>query len=55
MTSIKKNKDLETVWQDWEKNGGNPTDENGLFLNMDMKDYEMATFSKVMKWQLLAK
>lgn len=51
MTSIRKNKDLETVWQEWEKNGGNPTDENGLFLNMDMVGYEMATFGKVMKWQ----
>ncbi len=51
MTSITKNKDLETVWQEWENNGGNPTDENGLFLNMDMVGYEMANFGKVMKWQ----
>ena len=51
MTSITKNKDLETVWQEWENNGGNPTDENGLFLNMDTVGYEMANFSKVMKWQ----
>jgi L-ascorbate metabolism protein UlaG (beta-lactamase superfamily) len=51
MKSITKNKDLETVWKDWEKNGGNPTDEDGLFLNMDMVGYEKATFGKVMKWQ----
>jgi L-ascorbate metabolism protein UlaG (beta-lactamase superfamily) len=51
MTSITKNKDLETIWADWEKKGGNPTDENGLFLNMDTVGYEKATFSKVMKWQ----
>ena len=51
MTSIKKNKDLETVWEEWEKKGGNPTDENGLFLNMDIVGYEMANFGKVMKWQ----
>lgn len=51
MTSITKNKDLETVWHEWENNGGNPTDENDLFINMDTVGYEMATFSKVMKWQ----
>jgi len=51
MTSIKMNKDLETIWHEWEKNGGNPTDENDLFINMDTVGYEMATFSKVMKWQ----
>ena len=51
MESIKKNKDLETVWQEWEKKGGNPTDENGLFLNMDTVGYEMANFGKVVKWQ----
>jgi L-ascorbate metabolism protein UlaG (beta-lactamase superfamily) len=51
MKSITKNKDLETIWKDWEKNGGNPTDEDGLFLNMDMVGYEKATFGKVMKWQ----
>ena len=51
MTSIKMNEDLETVWLEWEKNGGNPTDENGLFVNMDTVGYEMATFGKVMKWQ----
>ena len=44
MTSIMKHKDLETIWQEWEKNGGNPTDENGLFINMDTVGYEMANF-----------
>jgi L-ascorbate metabolism protein UlaG (beta-lactamase superfamily) len=51
MTSITKNKDLETVWEEWEKKGGNPTDENGLFLNYDTNGYVKATFGKVMKWQ----
>jgi L-ascorbate metabolism protein UlaG (beta-lactamase superfamily) len=51
MASITKNKNLETIWADWEKKGGNPTDENGLFLNMDTVGYEKATFGKVMKWQ----
>ena len=55
MTSITKNKDLETVWHEWENNEGNPTDENGLFLNMDTVGYEMANFGKVMKWQTLVK
>jgi L-ascorbate metabolism protein UlaG (beta-lactamase superfamily) len=51
MTSITKNNDLETIWKEWEKKGGNPLDENGLFINMDTVGYEKATFSKVMKWQ----
>ena len=51
MTSIKKNKELETVWEEWEKKGGNPTDENGLFLNMDTAGYHQAKFKDVWKWQ----
>ena len=51
MTSITKNMELETIWKEWEENGGNPTDENGLFLNMDTNGYHKATFSNVMKWQ----
>ncbi|MEA5460363.1 MBL fold metallo-hydrolase [Arcicella sp. LKC2W] len=51
MKQITKNPDLETVWQEWEKNGGNPLDENGLFLNMDTVGYEKAAFSNVFKWK----
>ena len=51
MNLITKNADLETIWQQWETNGGNPVDENGLFLNMDTVGYEKATFSKVLEWQ----
>ena len=51
MKSITKNNDLKTIWQQWEANGGNPVDENGLFLNMDTIGYEKATFSKVLEWQ----
>ena len=51
MISITKNKDLETVWEEWEKKGGNPTDENGLFQNMDTVGYEKAKFGNVWKWQ----
>ncbi len=51
MTLIKNNKDLETIWADWEKKGGNPTDEDGLFLNFDTKGYHNAAFKDVWKWQ----
>lgn len=51
MISITKNKDLETIWEEWEKKGGNPTDENGLFQNMDTIGYEKAKFGNVWKWQ----
>lgn len=51
MKQITKNPDLETVWQEWEINGGNPLDENGLFLNMDTVGYEKASFGNVLKWQ----
>lgn len=51
MKLITKNNDLETIWEEWEINGGNPVDENGLFLNMDTVGYEKATFGKVLKWQ----
>jgi L-ascorbate metabolism protein UlaG (beta-lactamase superfamily) len=51
MTSITKNKKLVTVWKEWELKGGNPTDENGLFLNMDTIGYEKAKFGNVWKWQ----
>ncbi|MES2516717.1 MAG: MBL fold metallo-hydrolase [Bacteroidota bacterium] len=51
MKLITKNPDLETIWEQWEKNGGNPVDENGLFLNMDTVGYEKASFSNVLKWK----
>jgi len=51
MKQITKNHNLETVWQEWEINGGNPLDENGLFLNMDTVGYEKASLGSVLKWQ----
>jgi L-ascorbate metabolism protein UlaG (beta-lactamase superfamily) len=51
MTSITKNKDLETIWKEWEEKGGNPIDENGLFINMDTVGYEKASLGNVLKWQ----
>ncbi len=48
MTSITKNKDLETIWKEWKEN---PVDKEERFLNMDTVGYEMANFSKVLKWQ----
>lgn len=51
MKLITKNNNLETIWQEWGNNGGNPVDENGLFLNMDTAGYEKATFGKVLEWQ----
>ena len=51
MKLITKNTDLQTIWHEWEINGGNPVDENGLFLNMDTVGYEKATFGKVLEWQ----
>lgn len=51
MKLMTKNNDLETIWQEWETNGGNPVDENGLFVNMDNVGYQKASLSKVLKWQ----
>ncbi len=48
MTTITKNPDLETIWQEWK---GNPLDAEGRFVNMDMGGYEKAKFSNVWKWQ----
>jgi L-ascorbate metabolism protein UlaG (beta-lactamase superfamily) len=51
MKLIIKNNDLETIWEEWEINGGNPVDENGRFVNMDTVGYEKASLGNVLKWQ----
>lgn len=51
MKVITKNNDLETIWKQWEINGGNPVDEKGLFVNMDTVGYERASLGNVLKWQ----